>query len=153
MTREEIFAWAREETLRRTREEQDRHVVLKPPEAFSDEYSPPEQLARLRPDADPERTGPNSQTIRGVICGGCCGWGTPPTSAELYDAMRSNNPTERQRAVATVLIHEADFEDLLNAYIERAFTWRQLARAMHRRKHVPPTRARQVNAFANPWKP
>ena len=159
MTRDELFAWCRQETRRRTRDEHrrtrdeqeyDLDIQLKPAEAFSDEYAPSAELARLRPDADPDRTGPDSQTIRGVICGGCCGWKTPPTSEELYEAMRSPNPSERQRAVATVLIHEADFEDLMNAHIERAFTWRQLVRAMHLRDYVPPRRARQVNAFADP---
>ena len=30
--------------------------------------------------------------------------------------------------MATVLINEASFEDLVNAHTEGAFTWRQLAR-------------------------
>ena len=38
--------------------------------------------------------------------------------------MRADNPTRRQRSIATVLINGASFEDLVNAHTEGAFTWR-----------------------------
>ena len=73
-----------------------------------------------------------------------------PTSVELYDALRADNPTSRQRSIATVLINEASFEDLVNAHTKGAFTWRQLARAAQRQGAVPPPRIRLINAFATP---
>lgn len=54
---------------------------------FSDEYAPAEVLARLDRKADPEATGPHWRTVRGIICGGCCGWPEPPTSEEVHEAM------------------------------------------------------------------
>ena len=61
--------------------------------------------------------------------------------------MRHGNPTPRQLSIAGVLVNEASFEDLLNAHLERAFTWHQLAVAAHLRAHVPPDRIRLINAF------
>ena len=102
----------------------------------------------MRPRADPGATGPDSWTIRWLLCGTCAGWGRPPTSAEFYDAMRTERLDRRQLSVAGVLIDEASFEELVNAHTERAFTWRQLVRAMHQRGCVPAGRVREVNRFA-----
>lgn len=153
------WAWSQEETERRNRSERpDTAAELEPPDAFSDEYATRRLLAQIRPDADPEATGPGSRTVRGLLCGACAGWGKPPTSAELYDAMRAENPTDRQLAIAGVLVNEAGFDELLNAHTEGAFTWRQLARAAAKRGYVPPGRIRWINAFATRptrrgWKP
>ena len=145
----DAWAWSKAETERR------RHVAatqptLAPIDAFPDEYSTAGDLAAIRLDADPNATGPNSQTIRGLLGGACAGWPVRPTSVELYDALRADDPTNRQRSIATVLINEASFEDLVNAHTEGAFTWRQLARAARRQGTVPPLRIRQINAFATP---
>ena len=102
--------------------------------------------SRRRPGA----TSPHSQTIRGLLGGGCAGWRVRPTSVELYETLRADSPTSRQRSIATVLINEPSFEDLVNAHAEGAFTWRQLARAAQRHGALPPLRIRQVNAFATP---
>ena len=107
LSREAMLAWALKKTERRSSEEaEERRVVLKPPEAFSDEYAPPERLTRVRPGADPGATGPDSQTIRGLICGACAGWPEPPTSRELYEAMRVERLDDRQLSVVGVLISD-----------------------------------------------
>ena len=143
------LAWSKAETERR------RHAAATQPtlaqtDAFPDDYSTADQLAAIRPDADPDATGPHSQVIRGLLGGACAGWRVRPTSVELYHALRAENPTRRQRSIATVLINEASFEELVNAHTEGAFTWRQLARAAQRQGAVPPLRIRQINAFATP---
>ena len=146
---EEALAWTSSETARRRREEdEDRRVDLLPPEAFSDEYAPAERLTRVRPRADPRATGPDSQTVRGLICGACAGWRNPPTSREFYEAMRAERLDDRQRSVVGVLINESTFEEMMNAHTEQAFTWRQLVRAMHQRGCVPAWRVQEVNRFA-----
>ena len=151
MTPKEISSWARAETQRRSREEGPVATVVLPPlDRFSDEYAPPEMLAELHPEADPAATGPHSQTVRGIICGGCCGWPEPPTSEEVYEAMRAETRTARQRAVVTVLTNEASFEELMNAYIEHSFTWRQLAQALAEQGGRPAERAALVRCFATP---
>ncbi len=101
------------------------------------------EIARHRPDAL-RRPGFSWRHVGGA----CAGWCARPTSDELYDALRADNPTNRQRSIATVLINEASFEDLVNAHTEGAFTWRQLARAARSQGTVPPLRIRQINAFA-----
>ena len=111
-----------------------------------DVYSTVDDLAAIRPEA----TGPHPRTIRGLLGGACAGWRVRPTSVELHRALRADNPTNRQRSMATVLINEASFEDLLNAHTEGAFTWRQFARAAQRQAAVPPPRIRQINDFATP---
>ena len=58
------------------------------------------------------------------------------------------NRSARQRAVVTVLTNEASFDELMNAYIERAFTWRQLARALAEQGGQPAERAALVRCFA-----
>ena len=143
------WAWSKAETERR------RHAAATPPtlapiDAFPDEYATADELAAAGLDADPDATGPRSQTIRGLLGGACAGWRVPPTSIELYDALRADNPTSRQRSIATVLINEASFEELVNAHTEGAFTWRQLARAARRQGAAAPLRIRLINAFATP---
>ena len=153
------WAWSKAETERR-RHAAATQPTLAPTDAFPDQYATADDLAAVRLDADPDATGPHSQTIRGLLGGACAGWRVRPTSVELYDALRADNPTRRQRSIATVLINEASFEELVNAHTEGAFTWRQLARAARRQGAVPPLRIRQINAFAtppprpdSPWRP
>ncbi len=143
------LAWSKAETERRRLAAATR-PTLAPIEAFPDDYATADQLAAIRPDADPDATGPHSQVIRGLLGGACAGWRVRPTSVELYHALRADNPTRRQRSIATVLINEASFEELVNAHTEGAFTWRRLARAARRQGAVPPLRVRLINAFATP---
>ena len=154
----ETWAWSKAETEHR-RLAAATPPTLAPTDAFPDEYSTADDLAAIRLDADPDATGPHSRTIRGLLGGACAGWRVRPTSVEFYNALRAEHPTNRQRSIATVLINEASFEDLVNAHTEGAFTWRQLARAARRQGTVPPLRIRQINAFAtppprpdNPWR-
>ena len=145
----ETSAWSKAETERRRRAGAAQ-PTLAPIDAFPDEYATADYLAAAGLDADPDATGPRSQTIRGLLGGACAGWRVRPTSVELYDALRADDPTGRQRSIATVLINEASFEELVNAHTEGAFTWRQLARAARRQGAVPPLRIRLINAFATP---
>ena len=144
------WAWSQAETERRRRAAAT-PPTLAPIDAFPDQYATA---------ADPDATGPHSQTFRGLLAGACAGGRVRPASVELYDALRADKPTRRQRFMATVLINEASFEELVNAHTEGAFTWRQLARAARRQGAVPPLRIRQINAFATPpprpdipWRP
>ena len=126
-------------TLARSKPETDRRrhaaatqPTLAPLHALPDQYATADELAATSPDADPDATGPHSQITRGLPRGACAPWPVRPTSVELYDAPRAHNPTRRQRSIATVLINEPFFAELVNASTERAFTWRQLARAAQR---------------------
>ena len=133
----------------RRRRDDTSPVRLPRPEAFPDDYTPPSTLLRYRPNADPAETGPRSRTIRIVISRRCCGWRTRPTTQEVYDAMRAEEPTPRQVAVMTVVLNSATFDEMVLAHLEGAFTWRQAARAMHLHHCSPPQRARQLARFAH----
>ena len=115
-----------------------------PPERFDNEYAAPD------PESGNEGRGPESDAIRGLIAGSCCGWEEPPTSAEFYEAMRSTAPTERQDMVAGTLVAEASNDTLALAYLQGAFTWRQVAAALRRRGAYSSRQARYVNLHAAP---
>ena len=149
MTEAEVLAWAAKETERRGREEDDgRNTLLGPPEAFSGEYASAEIRACCPPHLEPGRTGARSQTIRGLLGRACAGWSQPPTSEEFYAAMRAEEPDGRQECIVGVLLVEASFHELMHAYAEQAFTWRQLVRAMHRADRARGRKARRINHFA-----
>ena len=135
--------------MKRSRRDDTTPARLPPLGAFPDDYTPPSTLLEYRPAADPTETGPRSRTIRIVIRRRCCGWRTPPTNQEVYDAMRAEEPTPRQVEVMTVVLNSATFDEMVLAHLEGAFTWRQVARAMHLHHCTPPHRARQLARFRN----
>ena len=105
------------------------HSHPRPIDSLPGKCSTVDDVAAIRPDADTAATGPHSQTIRGLLGGACAGWRVRRTSVELNGALLADNPISCQRSIATVLINEASFEDLVNAHTQGAFIWRQLARA------------------------
>ena len=140
--------WCRAEGIRRRNEELAARVaVLQPADEFDDDYAAEEVLAQLLPDADPERTGPESQTVRGVLCGACAGWRKPPTSREFYEAVQAAEPTARQLSIVEAIAVESSSTELMVAHLERAFTWRQLVRSLQLRGWCPAERANQINQF------
>ena len=124
-------------------EDPDAPVELRPLKDFSDEYADPTEYITV----DQWQVGPKSAVVQGLIDGECCGWVKQPTSDELYEAMQAQEPTDRQRSLAGILLR-ADFWELMGAWMEAAFTWRQLARAMSRREYKNPTRVREINRSA-----
>ena len=127
-----------EEARRRMENEPPPNTGLLPAEQLSDEYAADDGTV----EGD---RGPESSAIRSLLAGACAGWEQPPESAEFYNAMRAEQPSRRQRAIAGVLIAEGTPNDVLLAYLQGAFTWRQLARMMHRRRLYSGQLARYVN--------
>lgn len=81
-----------------------------------------------RPDVARARA---STTVRRRLASSCAGWPAPhPTSEELYDALRAETPTERQRAVIGVWTDEATEEEIVDAWTENVYSWSMLAKAM-----------------------
>ena len=113
-----------------------------PPERFSNEYEP----------ADPafanEGRGPEAEAIKGLLAGSCAGWEKRPTSAEFYEAMRAAEPTGRQMTIIRVVTTEGSTREICLAYLQGAFTWRQLARAMRQQRVYKSRLARYVNRYA-----
>ena len=73
----ETWAWSKAETERR------RHADATQPTSprstpSPTEYATADDLAAIRLDADPDATGPHSQTIRGLLSGTCARLAGPP---------------------------------------------------------------------------
>ena len=112
------------------------------PKKFEDEY------ASADPEFANEGRGPDSDAIRGLIAGSCCGWRSPPTGEEFFEAMRASAPTERQQVVAGAVVAQASNDTLALAYLQGAFTWRQVASALRRRGAYSSRQAMYVNLHA-----
>ena len=139
-----LLAWVEREMARRAREENpERPARLRPLEDFSDEYADPTKYRTV----DQKRIGRNSATIRGLIVGDCCGWARPPTSEEVYEAMRAEKPTHRQESMIEMVLR-ADFGTLFGGWMDGAFTWRQIARGMKRRTWPCPEQIHAINTTA-----
>ena len=106
-----------------------RPCEVAPLEAFDDELAQDGLAAQVQPDYLPE-TGRGSSTVRAVFASRCCGYVNPPTAEELYDAMRRDDPNERDRQVLAAWVIEATERDWLLAWTEQAYSWRMLARAV-----------------------
>ena len=106
--------------------------ALLAPEHFSDAHASAEMKAKLRAATRPDETGANSVTVRGRLSSSCCGWPMQPSVGEFYQALRSDPPTDRQTAILETWAAEADDSELLHAWAEDAYTFRQLAEALHR---------------------
>lgn len=118
-----------------------------PLEAFDDEIAEDGLAARVQPDYLPE-TGRESTTVRAVFASRCCGYVNPPTAGELYDAMRRDDPNERDRQVLDAWVIEATERDWLLAWTEQAYSWRMLARAVAMSNFPCWERIRNLNMVA-----
>ena len=137
------------EIARRCRHEylaRDQVIHVGPELAFPDEYR-----TDTVDDYPSEDRGPNSRTVRGVLGRKTCGWPTTPTSQEFYDAVRkpTAEKTPRERTVSEVFFVEATDSEILTAWAEGAFTWRQAARTMRNDPGTSSRRARWLNQRAN----
>lgn len=114
---------------------------LAPPESVECDLLPPEAF----PDAPPTETerrifrsvpmgvdARDSPTVWRRLASSCSGWTEPPTPAEFYDAIRAASPTRRQREIVRTWAAEANTGEVIRAWVEGVYTWRQLVRALHR---------------------
>ena len=116
------------------------------PEAFSDALAADGLAERVQ--GRKPAIGRASATVTAVFASRCCGYRQPPTAAELYDAMRRDDPTPHDRMVLTAWILEANERDWLLAWTEQAYSWRMLARAIATTGVPCWSRIRNLNMFA-----
>ncbi len=137
------------EIARRCRNEyvaREQVIRVGPEEAFPDDYCAG-ALARY----PPEDRGANSKTVRGVLGRKTCGWREQPTSCEFHEAVRkaTHEKTRRERTVTEAFFAEATDSQILLAWSEGAFTWRQAARTMRNDPGTSSRRALWLNQRAN----
>ena len=127
---------------------QEKPCRLGPAEAFSDELAPERLYRRLHPaDAAPRR-GRRSPAVARVFASRCAGYPNPPTASEMYDAMRAGEPDPRQIEVIGAWLINATTNEEWEAWVEHAYSWRILVKAMHRLGLPLYRRIRQVNMYA-----
>ncbi len=120
---------------------------LMPPEAFSTLRG----SSRLREECGVVRSrdelGRNALSVRRRIRSSCAGWVRRPTAADFYDAVRAQAPDDWQQCLISMWIREATDAELALAWIEEAYTFRELVAAVHRAgaPDVNPWRNRDLN--------
>ena len=122
--------------------------VLGPPEAFDDRR--PDDAFRKRWHArhNPAQIGAASRAVRVRLASSCNGWARKPSSEEFYEAIRATTPTRRQVAIIHTWIREGEREELLEAWAEGAYSWRELAQAIHRAGLERAPRCKDINGMA-----
>ena len=121
---------------------------LAPPEAFGDHRGDSIERARHGSDVTEAETGRNSRTVESRLRMSCAGWRKVPTAAEFYTAVHEPTGSDRETAILLTWHHEAHVAELVYARLEGAYSWRELARALHRVGLTHGPAARRINRFA-----
>ena len=121
---------------------------LAPPEAFSERRGDRTDRARCGGHVPDTETGRNSCTVTSRLRMSCAGWRKVPTAAEFYAAVHDPTGSDRETAILLTWYHEAHIVELVHARLEGAYSWRELARALHRVGLTRGPAARQINRFA-----
>ena len=124
-------------------------IMLAPAEAFGDRRGSAELRARCGIRTEPGATGPESSAVAARIAGSCAGWVEPPTAAEFFEAVRAEAPTTRQADIISMWLLEATNDEVLLAWAEEAYSFRELVNAIHKAGAAGdhPARNQQLNRF------
>ena len=96
---------------------------------------------------DPERHGEESGALRNAIVKECCGMKQMPTGREVIAAVRENRPNDDQKRLIGLLATRFSGRDLFCAYMEGAWSWKELATAIRRAGYGFCANGRWINAF------
>lgn len=123
--------------------------MLLPAGAFSDRPATEDDFRRLCARGTPR--GRHARAVQRRLASGCAGWKRRPTAEEFYDAVRAEQPTDRQASIIRMWGAEATAGELIEAWVQHAYTLRQLVAALHRANFgVDPTmRSYPLNAKGN----
>jgi len=92
----------------------------------------PNGLPPLESVTSPEEAGRRCYAISACIASKACGWPDPPTTSEVYDAIRATEPTPRQFAIVQMWGLEAEPVQIFLAWLQRAYSWQVLVESLHR---------------------
>ena len=121
---------------------------LRRPEAFDESRVARDFRAVWHPRHDPDQLGRASRAVRRRLASSCAGWKRQPTAEEFYEAVRTSSPDEGQSQIIETWLQEATREDLVEAWAENAYTWRELAAAIHRSGLEESPRCGELNSLA-----
>ena len=125
--------------------------VLLEPECFED-FGPSDPIvSRWTEVVGSDGFGPGSRTVGGRFISSTAGWPHPPDPAEFYRAVRAPSPTDRELAILTCWLNESTGSERFRAWMEQAYTMRQLVLAVHRIEHFDPELFGWLNDHALPW--
>ena len=134
-----------ERERRRAERNPMRPAMLLPPDAFSDRPATDDDFRRLCAPGTPR--GRYALAVRRRLASGCAGWKRRPTAEEFYDAVRAEQPTERQASIVRMWGAEATAGELIEAWVQRAYTLRQLVAALHRADFACAPRIHTINRW------
>ena len=109
-----------------------RAAALAQPGAFADENADRALRDRIGLSRQPDELGARSRTVGRRIASSCAGWPEPPTTHEFRAAIESEAPDVRQQSIISMWVMEATWRETLLAWAEEAYSWRELAGAIHR---------------------
>ena len=109
-----------------------REHVVPEPDAFPTKSGIGDFAPGARNDTPPERRGPRSPALSRRIASSCAGHASPPTPLELYQAIHTGRPSVRSAAVLRMWMTEGTTDDLIEAWVDHCYTWRQLAESCQR---------------------
>lgn len=146
--RPEPGPWRRHERESARSLDNREHDRLMAAEAFDDESATDADLERLVRNAAPAATGPHSRAVASRMASSCAGYRERPTASELYDAIRAERHTSRQRTLLRMWANEPEWHELIAAWAERVYTLRQLVAALHRAGIAQSRHSRTLNRWA-----
>ena len=111
-------------------------------ETVYDGKAPTEGRA-LDPQWDDDKVGPKARVFTDRIMSSCAGWPKWPTSEELYEALHAEQLDRRQQAMVSMWVNEASEVEIMDGWIQEAYTLRELVEAMHRTGNVWNSRRNQ----------
>ena len=134
----------------KARDRDDEPEELAPADAFPDTTGIRQGRQHLPHGTPDERTGPNSAALERRIGKSCAGWEQAPTSLELFEALRAAHPTDREKTLVALWVLEPDMYEVIEAWMDGAYTLKGLVAAMHRtgNARIHPRRNRELNRFA-----
>jgi hypothetical protein len=122
---------------------------LLPAQRFSDQPAARWHGKVLNAPTTPEETREHSRTVTFRLARSCSGWRRRPSAKEFYDSVRAQIPTRRQQGILETWAAEAEWEELLQAWTEYAYTFRELVTALHRAGLTRCHAARALNSWAD----
>lgn len=106
--------------------------TLGPSAAFSDQRATAEMRREWRYEVPEAETGRNSRAVTHRLRLATSGWQQPATAEEFYDAVQGTERTPRRRSILRAWLQEATLLEWWTGIFESAYSWQELAEALHR---------------------